>query len=279
MKIYCEPTLTSSRKEALTELVKRCQEDEPITLSLPEDGCWYLTACEGEQNPKACLILCPAGNNLREVYAFTHPNYRRKGLFSMLYQQALGLIRQEEQTIGENIHLLFLSDEKSPQAQAAYHAMGFRLISSEYVMELHSSSSHRPSLSPDLSRRKPLWKNLSLTREEFEDEEEKSLLFQAYLPAFSCPGKKSGIHRCSSLVKAGSCRLLPYGPHRFYLYHVLSPQDLRGLGLGTALLSALLDTLPENSVLFLQVSSENPAALHLYKKTGFRICRTLSYYS
>ncbi len=166
------------------------------------------------------------------------PKLPQEGLvLQALYAPARVLTEQEADVAGKAADLLFLSDGKSSEAQAAYHAMD---MNSPYFIRIRRWSSIlwrqscwslgvRNCASP---LRKPLWKNLSLTREEFEDEEEKSLLFQAYLPAFSCPGKKSGIHRCSSLVKAGSCRLLPYGPQRFYLYHVLIPQRSPGTWTG-----------------------------------------------
>ena len=53
----------------------------------------------------------------------------------------------------------------------------------------------------------------------------------------------------------------------------------RGKGYGKAFFLQVLKSLQENtSTVTLQVSGNNTVALNLYKKTGFRITETLSYY-
>ena len=83
---------------------------------------------------------------------------------------------------------------------------------------------------------------------------------------------------CPPQEAVGTCRLLPSGPSSFYLYHVEIRRELRSKGWGQALLEALFEELPKGSLLTLQVSSLNTPALALYKKTGFRITETLSYF-
>lgn len=130
--------------------------------------------------------------------------------------------------------------------------------------------------------------------EELEDGPLKSLLFSAY-PSLtaSAPQRRDASDMITSDMATreetastapaedspiGTCRLICYGPACFYLYHVEIRPDMRGRGWGKALLDALLGQLAAGSRIILQVSSLNAPALALYKKTGFGITETLSYY-
>lgn len=130
--------------------------------------------------------------------------------------------------------------------------------------------------------------------EELEDGPLKSLLFSAYpsLTASASQRRDASDMITSDMATReemastapaedspiGTCRLICYGPACFYLYHVEIRPDMRGKGWGKALLDALLGQLAAGSRIILQVSSLNAPALALYKKTGFGITETLSYY-
>ena len=75
------------------------------------------------------------------------------------------------------------------------------------------------------------------------------------------------------------CFLAPQG-ESVYLYSLQVLPELRNRHLGTAFLSALLPRLAKKGFksIKLQVSSENLPAMALYKKTGFYITQTLSFY-
>ena len=64
------------------------------------------------------------------------------------------------------------------------------------------------------------------------------------------------------------------------LFEVEIAEPLRGRGLGEAMIRKLQALVPALgiSTITLQVSGDNLPALGLYKKTGFRIAETLSYY-
>ncbi len=305
MVIHCEEGLTPRLKELLEALIHACRQAEPISLSLPEDGRYYLwipgapsissapsssAASEGSgeisdssETPAACLILCPAGPDLWECYAFTRPDCRRQRLFTRLYGKALQLAQKEGEISGQEPELVFLSDGQSPQGQAALEAMGLELWYSEHQMEacikdLDLAGSVTSPACP-----------LRLIRRRFFDQGMESWLYLAFLSPAA--GKPAGAAQAAALVQAsgqkplanrprcaGTCRLLPYGGGRFYLYHLEIIPDYRGYGLGRSLLHAVLASLPKSAQVILQVSSENTAALSLYKKTGFRITKTLSYY-
>ena len=77
----------------------------------------------------------------------------------------------------------------------------------------------------------------------------------------------------------GSCLLSPSG-FAVCLSSLLIREDLRGKGLGTRFLGFLFPALAKAgfSRITLQVSASNAPALALYRKTGFRVAETLSYY-
>ncbi len=69
------------------------------------------------------------------------------------------------------------------------------------------------------------------------------------------------------------------GGGNFYcISDVHVPEELRGCGYGTLLLTHVLTRLPAGSAVVLQVRSNNKPALRLYRKTGFEISERLSFY-
>ena len=81
----------------------------------------------------------------------------------------------------------------------------------------------------------------------------------------------------------GSC-FLDTQEHGAYFYGFEISEPLRNQGLGTACLSLFLETYFAHpnakrfKKLFLQVSGLNQPAIALYKKAGFQITESLSYY-
>ena len=80
--------------------------------------------------------------------------------------------------------------------------------------------------------------------------------------------------------KAGSLLTSPIAPDHLCLHQVEILPNLRNHGYGTVMICCLLDYLAETPIrkVSLQVSGENFPAMALYKKTGFQIAETLSYY-
>lgn len=78
----------------------------------------------------------------------------------------------------------------------------------------------------------------------------------------------------------GSCQTTPVSRSCVCLHHVEILPQYRRQGCGTALLEQLAAVLKHSGVrrVILQVSGDNEASLALYKKQGFRITETLSYY-
>ncbi len=257
-------SLPHTLKKSLSLLVADCQRAEPITLSLPEDADDFLIQFDESAAssllspapvPLAFIAVCKVSPNLWECYGFTHPSRRRQGLFSTLLGELCSLAQQAEESSKEEIQLAFLSDQKSSNGLAAGNALEMEYWYSEYWMEL--------SLNQWNGSMAALKREFSLEKAWIQEESIAYWDFQAY---------------SAERAQIGTLRLLPYDHSRFYLYHVEVFPAFRKKGWGYALLQAVLRQLPPDGILFLQVSSDNPPALALYKKTGFRITETLSYY-
>lgn len=259
--------LSVQEKNALESLLLACRGKEPITLSIPEDGDGFLLAWDGEcaepeggcpgrqKDLLACLVYCRACEDEWECYAFTRPDRRRQGIFGCLLEYLCRIAGEQGESRGKEISLFFLSDGKSPDGLAAADAVSMEYWYSEYQMELKLKD----------------WAGcfpgsgglLALEQERIEE-------------SF---GEGEGFGECQAFNSPyGACRLLPYGGLRYYLYHMEIWERFRGKGWGKKLLASVLSKLPPNSQVILQVSSWNRPAVELYRKTGFRITETLSYY-
>ena len=70
-----------------------------------------------------------------ECYAFTHPDFRRKGYFSALLEQ----VCQYSEALGEP-ELCLVTDNKCPAATAALRELGAELWNEEYMMEYNTAA-------------------------------------------------------------------------------------------------------------------------------------------
>lgn len=284
IQFFTREILTHKQWNALSQLTNACRQAEPITLTVPEDGDGFLIAYG---NPSVshgpvlgCLIYCTVQEDLWECYAFTHPDSRRQGIFSSLLEQLEQKAMEQEQKSQTSVSLAFLFDGKSPNALAAAKSLEMELWYSEYQMELTLPKKE------DLPKSSSLFLVRNIIRKDSLDTEapEERWIYYAYPKTSSssepcqenCPADNKTSRDNSAAV--GSCCLIPCQNTSFYLYNVEIRKELRGKGLGKQLLSALFSQLPKGARIRLQVSSQNKPALSLYKKAGFGITETLSYY-
>lgn len=255
-----------SQQEELHALLSACREKEPLSLSIPEDGNGFFLAYKKAGQPEgrpllvSCGAFCTVSADLWECYGLTRPEYRRRGLFGRLLEEICRMAQEQEEQTGTEINLAFLSDGNSADGLAAFRALNMEYWYSEYRMEgevplIHSSASQEAG---------------SLFLKQFPgQEDDEDMVFYAY------PAADAGLREDQVI---GACRLLSLGPSCFCLHHVKINPDFRGKGWGGKLMDALSGLLPPGSRIILQVSSLNRPAMALYKKTGFRITETLSYY-
>lgn len=257
MKKTCTRTLTAAQADAFEQLTGLCRAHDKIRLSCPLDGDrFYLLTGEspgGTGRPVLnSAIAVFEGDGLWECYGFTRPDARRRGYFNSL----LEMLEQDAAQSLPEPDLCFVADPNGSAAVNALAAIGAELWYEEYAMEWNKDACGNLSPAP-LSP-----SHLRLT--SVSGAPESRLDFTAWL---------------SGDQKAGSFSLYLQPPSAC-LFELEIAEPFRGRGLGQAMIRQLQDLTPAIgiSTLTLQVSGDNLPALRLYKKTGFHITETLSYY-
>ena len=239
MKLITACTLTDDQKRLTEELAALCREQDGSTLSFPsEDGNFFVLIFD--EGILACaLALYSLEPGLLECDAFTRPEMRCGGLFS----RALDCARKRFP--GDDF--VFPSDGCCPAAAFVLKKLNARYWYCEHMMRLDFSGWQPPVC--------------------------------VLPPAFSMEEDTPG-HFIARIHKkeAGVCSIMNSGPS-VYLWGLEIRSRFRGKGYGKAFFLQVLKKLEQKAPsVLLQVSGDNTAALNLYKKTGFRIVETLSYY-
>ncbi|MCI8268537.1 MAG: GNAT family N-acetyltransferase [Lachnospiraceae bacterium] len=252
--IHQTSCLTTDQQQALLSLVRLCQKHDSLSLSYPihtEDGAsaHYLLS-DSRDRLLSALALLPLDDATCECIAFTHPAHRQKGYFSRLLALALESCPECD--------LLFPVSGTCTDTLAALDTLGAELSHQELRMErkLSLPLPYMPSIQNHHVE--------LLTPESVFSE---NAVWQLFL---SSP---------ANII--GSCLTSLVSPEVLCLHQVEITSRLRGQGFGLALLCLLLSHLQQKDDLkriLLHVSADNIPAVSLYKKTGFRITETLSYY-
>ncbi len=237
-------TLTGSERRSLIRLQDACRIHDRAELSYPldESDATHFLNHLSDGTLISALAIIPCGDSIAECIAFTLPEYRRNGFFS-------GLLRRASEEFKEwDILFPVPGSPACLDTLAVLNALGAELAAREFQMEWQAGIS-------------PL---ASFTREGFA----------LISPSPSRFELRRGDALCGSAeitLQPGNCACL---------HHVRILHELRGQGLGTLLVSLLIDTLAKSGIrrVLLHVSGDNNAALALYKKTGFSVTKTLSYY-
>ena len=256
MQIIKTDRLTGQQEKEIGHLVDECRSLHPIRTSFPfEDGSVFFLAYE-ECTSSIPVLVCALAlimpetddfDETAECLAFTHPSFRKKGYFSAVFDEAGAEF--------EEISLLIPVDGQDPAVLPVLEAIGAEYDSCEYRMELALSGPNEPTA---LSGRRLVCRSVNGPD---------SSVSYSFSPA------------ADESRPIAVCRTASFGAN-VCLYSFLVEEDYRGRGLGEEALLSVIEILRRrgNSVVFLHVSGDNNAAVNLYKKTGFRITETLSYY-
>lgn len=244
--------LTPQQKESIQQLVSACCLHDGISLSYPTDldteGCEHYLLTAPDQTLLGALCLIFFDDNTAECSAFVHPRHRRQGCFSRLFDLALDSCEESD--------ILFPVSERCPDTIAVLRALSAEFDYREHQMEL--------SLTPEAVSGSHAALPLVMDAAAHQEDTLWSFLYPGV------PGTPT----------VGSCRTLPVSETCVCLHHVKVLPQFRGLGYGTSMLQLLLPRLYQQGIhkVILQVTDDNAPAMALYKKTGFRITETLSYY-
>lgn len=274
-------SLSEAQVLKVRQLAEICCRHDHIRLSYPvendpalvssDDTCiaksrhWL---CYGIDGMLCCaLAVLPCQDSLAECIAFTHPDHRRQGLFLRLLEQALSYY--------EDCDILFVVSNHCPDTKAALLSLEAELESQEYQMEIDLTDG------PDRTLTKPgsHLQTCSLQKVCSQDNANSTDPTETFWQ-LTAPDVSSAADSGDPMILYGTCRTSRLSGSCACLHHVEILPGLRRKGYGYALLSLLLPALLQEGIsrVTLQVSGSNEAALALYKKTGFRITETLSYY-
>jgi len=278
--------LPAAYRDAVQDLVSLCCRTDGIRLSYPleadgedDDTRHYLLAAADGSLP-AVLALTFYDDQTAECTAFTHPAHRRRGYFSRLLGEAAEACA--------DFDILFPVCEDCTDTMATLRALDAELQVRELqmVMELPSGdgaadgrdSAPAGALGPADGRDSapgalgPADGSPALTPAAPDVDGD-------VLWTMTADGKSESSPAASPRI-IGTCRTFPLGPSSVCLHSIEITPDLRGRGYGTRMLALLIPALAGRHFrqVVLHVSEDNLAAVALYKKAGFRITETLSYY-
>lgn len=253
MKILQTTELTEIQTAEIKALVHACKQVIPLTLSFPYEEVASFYLLYDPELVCALALILPLSDNpddTAECIAFTLPSKQRMGYFTSLFQAA------EEEI--EDTDLLFLTDNSSDGAARTLESLGAEFDFDEYRMELDFNHAPLTALGGSPER---------LLFHVVKDETTVSFTF-----TFSLKTDPS----CASI---GNCHAI-IDENAACLYGFFIEPQFRNMGLGTEafLLAAAYLQMQHCTSASLHVSGDNAAAVRIYKKAGFRITETLSYY-
>ena len=261
MKLIHTAQLDARQKNEIEKLITACRKYRPTGISFPFDDASVFCLLYDPSLVCALALSLPSDPEIpAECTAFTLPGRRGEGLFTSAMDSISDRI--------DDYDLLFPADHRDPDTLLALSAMGAERISDEYMMECELSGKDFSSL-PNLPL--PITENNThiFIDETSDAEGTVTLTFNLFAGS---PRKQSPDALCRTALFHQSERAC------FYDFSV--KKELRRQGIGQKLLLHVLLLLHRRGVssVFLHVSGSNTAAVSLYKKTGFQITVTLSYY-
>lgn len=238
MKLITVKIPDSAQKHELEMLSQTCCRHDGIRLSFPFQDAECYFLLYKEELLCSALSLSPVSEGLMECSAFTLPNQRRQGCFSRLLSAALKACPEDD--------ICFVTAPGVLDSQKVLEALDAQYWYSEHLMKLLLPASEPAPASSELELSDPV--------------PGRTLL--------SLDGAVIGQCRCSSWESG------------VYLYEFQIEEPFRHKGYGYQFLQLLLSRFSGQNIpsVCLQVSSSNLPAMALYKKTGFQITETLSYY-
>lgn len=278
---------TADTLQEIEELQQRCEQYEGITLKLNWDmlrlspeagGAEWLVTYEDELLV-GFIGLYGIGGDM-EVCGMVRPGYRRRGIFSSLWERAQTLIRR-----GGVNSLLLNAPAASASAAAYLKTLPLTFSHSEYQMKWEgnagqpgspdaSSAADNVRLRPARAEETPFLVKLDCDGFDMSAEDAAKMYEQ-----FENEGMQEHIIIEMNGQPAGKMRLWS-DENETWIYGLTVDKELRGLGIGR---SALMQTIEREQRNYngvkLEVALDNPNALKLYESCGFVILNQQDYYS
>lgn len=245
--------LSEQQKQEIAGLIQACEAWEPVRLVPlmeaeenidPELPCFYLAYREGSHTLIGFLSLFLPDGETAEATVFIRPDCRRRGVMTALLQKAGEMLEEE------SLSFFLLSDGNGRDGEAAAAHWKLKPDHLEKLMEIRAD---------DLAGHQ--------THQTGGSEREVYLRRR---------GQCWYLYRKDHKRYIGKCFLVPLAEGITYLYGLEIRPEWRNQGYGRLFLQEIGKR--SCGILRLQVTSENPAACHLYEACGFRTLEQVVYY-
>lgn len=252
MNILSTKTLSETQKNNLIQLQENCRNHDRIFITFPmEEDCRYLLLYDKDNLLSAMCAFINADGDW-ECCSCTRPKKRKQGYFTLLLKE---LLKENG-----DCDILFPVDESCQDTVNTLKAIDASFWYREHIMMLTFSEFHKTGPASNSCSHKKFAVNA-------DSRADGSLQY----------------HFLMNGTPIGSC-LLDFRDSCIYLYGLEINKRYRKQGFGNTCLYLLLQSIYAQPAderpdkIFLQVSGQNLPAMALYKKAGFRITESLSYY-
>lgn len=270
--------------EDINNLEKLCTEREKVNLKLELE--YKLSIRKEKSSPlKAVneflyyadntligyLGISNFGSTAAEINGMVHPDLRRQGIFTRLYELAKDECRRREFK-----KMLLLSDERSESGKRLIESLYGKYSFSEYKMKLKGIKEFDKDISVNLRKAKNSdgeeiarlnsiffgEPNIQLTYPE-EEEKHNQITYMIELH-----GKVIGKIKIESTSELS------------YIYGFGLIPEYRGKGYGRESLNLAIELIRKNKIdnIYLDVAASNSKALNLYESCGFERESVMDYY-
>lgn len=289
--IVIKPYITDTEFAEITRLESLCQAYDGTNLKLEADYRLHKpkSAEYGMKKQDEFLyyadgmlvaylgIASFGGSNIAELNGMTHPDFRRKGLFTKLYSLALEECRKRSFA-----KILLLSDGKSESGQGFIHSVsGVYDFSENYMLNRHVGSTDQLELARHPG---PVTLQKACNGDVPELERLDQSLFGGTGAREGSPEEEELRNEITYLVERngasiGKIKITYEDASAFISGFGIAPEHRRQ-GFGRAALREALKLISGRQIpqAGLDVESKNANALELYKSCGFEQISVMSYY-
>lgn len=207
-----------------------------------------------------------------EMCAMVHPDHRRKGIFTKLFQEIL-----DELKTRQSKKLYINAPPESDHAKKTLKKLGATYAYSDYQMRWKKQElpEEETDIKLRLSTKDDYEKIIELDEKGFNlTHEEAEMLVNVLL--------KDAGHRTFMIEKSGKTvgkiRLKAEGIETYIFGFTVAP-EYRRQGIGkSALIEVVKQEAESGHVIFVEVGTEDERGLHLYEAIGFETFQTQNYY-
>ena len=281
MQIISANDVTEEQKEQINNLVRLCAAHEPINDEVAFDHvlnfdqnikCYFFLYIEDQLIAYLSMFIPTA--DVAEISAYTHPEFRRKGYFSLLFKEAKNELENYEID-----HILFVHQPTGKDAKQVIEKYGANIDRTEYLMELDISQFAKLETELKLTKANEAYLNEmaaiypTIFHDVNKDTEAtlKTILDTEHFDTYLLYSSDEQI--------IGMCNVNRQGD-KFYIFGLGILPEYRNQGYGKQMMNLLLEELIliKNKRILLEVSSDNESALALYKNSGFAVQQQYDYY-